>query len=110
MAFEPAAGLIVWQPVKDPVGFTAAILTGKTRLLQPLLLCESPEKVQSVLKDYLKQTRFRNSAKITLQILQCPSLIAVACLTKQNNVFADLAAQDLLRERLVWLKQMFSAT
>jgi hypothetical protein len=108
MVFEPGAGHNLWQPVEDPVGFTAAILPGKTRLLEPLLLCESPKKVQSVLKDYLKQTPFRNYEKITVQILQCPSLIAVACLAKQNNVFADLATQDLLRQRLAGLKRMFS--
>ena len=68
------------------------------------------KQVQSVLQDYLPHTRLQNANTITLQIIKCPPLIALACLAKQNNVFADLAAQDLLRQGIAWLNQELSST
>ena len=96
--------------MKQPVGYTPALAGGRTHLLEPLLVCETPEKVQSVLKEYLKLTPLRCAKSVNLQIIECPAGMALACLTRKNNVYADVATQALLRQNLARIKRMFDAT
>ena len=95
--------------MKSFVGYVVTSVETERVLVEPILLCKTPERIRIRLDAYLEHTSVPPWEQGSLETVICPASMALSCLTKADNVLADPFCQAALDQCLAKLASVLGA-